>query len=405
MKKMIEWAALAALLTALTGCYQEVELEPPKPGDTLPVAGAYNVRDVGGYRTEDGKTVKTGLLYRSGDLNRLFDRDTDYLFYKLGINTVIDFRSDTEREENPDIRRNKAVDVHLPINDDIVAPYSRVTTDMTPGDTVMNDGYTYLGGGRYSYTPRGGTEIAYDGSASNGSIAQYKAFFDELKSAQGPLLFHCSAGKDRTGVATAFLLAILGVDRESIISDYLKSGEYVKDKYYPVVPAIKKQMSSMYEAKATADQLKSDDGSYDDVKVAHFKSQLEERIIAEVKKALIASGSIPAEQVNAMDKPALNNALNNVGQATIDEQVERQWRQIQGIGMMTSAQIDAQIANTATGVTTLLSVKREYIKKALDTASGTDIDTAQWEQVVSGIAAKLALSAQDIARLKAKYLN
>ncbi|MDR2490499.1 MAG: tyrosine-protein phosphatase [Spirochaetaceae bacterium] len=405
MKKKIECAALAVLLTALTGCYQEVELDPRQPGDTLPIAGAYNVRDVGGYQTTDGKTVKTGLLYRSGDLNRLFDRDTDYLFYELGIKTVVDFRSVTERAENPDIRRNKAVDVHLPIEDNYVAPYSRVTTDGTSGDDVMLNGYTYLGGGSYTYTPRGGTATTRNGADTNGSIDQYKAFFTELKNADKPLLFHCSAGKDRTGVAAAFLLAILGVDKETIISDYLKSGEYVKDKYYPVVPAIKKQMSSMYEAKATADKLKNEAGTaYDDRKVAGFKSQVEARVIAEVKKAFIAGG-MDAAQVNVMGKDALNGVLTTGGQDTIDTQVARQVGQIQQIGMMSYEQIDGQINATATGVTTLLSVKREYITKALNTASGKNIDADSWSDVVAGITTKLALSPADIGRLKAKYLN
>jgi protein-tyrosine phosphatase len=405
MKKTEKLAALAALLAVLSGCYQEVELDPWQPGDTLPIAGAYNVRDVGGYRTAVGKTVKTGLLYRSGDLNRLFQRDEKLLFNEKGIKMVIDFRSQAEQDENPDKLPGSGIMVkHFAIDDNIVAPYSRVTEERTNGDTVMNDGYAYLGGGTYTYTSGGGTSITHDGSAGGGSIDQYKLFFAELKNANGPVLFHCSAGKDRTGVAAAFLLALLGVDKETIINDYLKSGEYVKDKYYPVVPYIRKSMQSMHEAKATADKLKNDDGTYNEQKLAGFSAQLEQRVIAAVKQSLI-DGGMNAEIVNAMDKTALNGILSAAGKDNIDTQVAKQLAQIKQIGQMSYAQIDGLINQTTNGVATLLSVKREFITTALNVASGKNIDSDLWNEVVAGIAATLGLTANDIAALKNKYLK
>ncbi|MDR3171477.1 MAG: tyrosine-protein phosphatase, partial [Treponema sp.] len=146
---------LAVMLTVFSGCYQEVELDPRQPGDLALVAGAYNVRDLGGYTALGGKTVKTGKLFRSGDLNLLTSRDQNYLFNEIGIKTVVDFRSarrvvdvvdsddptvpakfivSTEQEKSPDRVPNGVtkISVNTAINESIVVPdYESIISDTT----------------------------------------------------------------------------------------------------------------------------------------------------------------------------------------------------------------------------------------------------------------------------------
>ena len=80
----------------------------------LPFTGAHNFRDLGGYKTEDGRTLKWGKLYRSDDLHFLTDEDVKYLS-RLGVKSVVDFRSDEEREAEPDRLTPNMTQVFLPI--------------------------------------------------------------------------------------------------------------------------------------------------------------------------------------------------------------------------------------------------------------------------------------------------
>ena len=80
----------------------------------LPFTGAHNFRDLGGYKTEDGRTLKWGKLYRSDDLHFLTDEDVKYLS-RLGVKSVVDFRSDEEREAEPD-RLTPRYDSSIPSN-------------------------------------------------------------------------------------------------------------------------------------------------------------------------------------------------------------------------------------------------------------------------------------------------
>ena len=183
----------------------------------LPMEGAYNVRDMGGYQTTDGKSVKWGMVFRSGDLNKLTDNDLSYLA-NVGIKTIVDFRDEDEKESAPD----KLPSTHLrsyefPISAGNVIDMSKITSEEAAAQALI-DGNVFF------------VEECQE---------QYSNFFAELMKAENPpLLFHCSAGKDRAGLASALFLASLGVDKETIIKDYLLSGEYVREKYKDLVEAM-----------------------------------------------------------------------------------------------------------------------------------------------------------------------
>ena len=179
----------------------------------LIIEGAYNVRDLGGYPTKDGKTVKWGKVIRSGDLDKLTDKDLEYL-NNMPMRTYIDFRDSSEIKSAPDRKPGSLQNTFLlSIGAGNMVDLQAIMKDST--GTIMIEIYKML---------------------VNQSQETYKEFFRILTEEDNtPLLFHCSAGKDRTGFAAALFLAALGVDRETIIEDYLLSAVYLEDKYAAMI--------------------------------------------------------------------------------------------------------------------------------------------------------------------------
>jgi protein-tyrosine phosphatase len=176
----------------------------------LQLDGAMNCRDLGGYPTPEGKTVRTGALFRSDRLSELTEDDLEELS-SYGIRTVVDFR--TEAEAGRDRTRLWAsVTTHapLPIGDEIAQQHDFLerlklgeVTEVTHDDVAE------------SYR-----EILDD------HHHQYQAFMTLATDVDHlPLLFHCTAGKDRTGVAAAIILEACGVERVTVLDDYELTNE------------------------------------------------------------------------------------------------------------------------------------------------------------------------------------
>lgn len=171
----------------------------------LPLEGGRNFRDLGGYRTESGRQVRWGLLYRSGAMAGLTDADYRYLA-GLGIRTICDFRSTDERKREAlqwrlsDAPQVLARDYRM----DLSAFASLMSGRLAP--EALTAGMAKL----YENTP---FEFAAD----------YRKMFAELLAGHAPLAFNCSAGKDRTGVAAALILLALGVPRATVLDDYMLS--------------------------------------------------------------------------------------------------------------------------------------------------------------------------------------
>ena len=180
----------------------------------LPMAGGYNFRDLGGFPGADGKRVAWGKFFRTDGLSALTAGDLAYLA-SIPIATIVDFRTAEEREHSPDkIPAGVKNTVLLPI-----APGY-----MSQGTTKDLEDYD---------SPDDFMLEMYRDLALDPSIAEaYRQFFARVQ-AEGdlPLIFHCSAGKDRTGLAAALILHALGVDRETILADYEASNAYLGDKY------------------------------------------------------------------------------------------------------------------------------------------------------------------------------
>ena len=168
-------------------------------GRHYPFEGCFNFRDIGGYLNQDGKKIKKGLYFRAGRQDRMSDKDLAKLS-DLNISTQIDLRKPDEvldQGKGP----LEAMGANY-INIAVIPEGGSDQLSKLVGDTGIS-GKRYLG-----YLEFGPTSwLRLFGILSNE---------DNL-----PVVLHCTAGKDRTGVSTAFLLSVLGVSREVIEADYL----------------------------------------------------------------------------------------------------------------------------------------------------------------------------------------
>ncbi len=178
----------------------------------IPLDGSFNFRELGGYPAADGRVVAWGRLFRSDDLFELTREDRE-MVRRLGIRTVIDFRDKGEASASPDRLPDSVVHRrHLPIEVGKLA------------GGVMD--------GRLTREKAVGMMVSVYRLLVHDFQFRYREFFEiVLDGDSQPLLFHCTAGKDRTGLAGALLLSGLGVERETVVGDYLLSAEYLKNKY------------------------------------------------------------------------------------------------------------------------------------------------------------------------------
>lgn len=174
----------------------------------LNLQGAINFRDMGGYKTTNGRQVKWNKVFRSADLSQLSMQDLQLLTQKH-INTIIDFRSNEEVSKAKDQLPIHANYLQLPAGSEQTNGMMKAMQYIDSGDSMM---------------------IAFY-SLTDHLSAKYKPFFQQLLQlpATSALVFHCTAGKDRTGIGAAFLLCSLGVPQQTIMADYLASNIYRKD--------------------------------------------------------------------------------------------------------------------------------------------------------------------------------
>ena len=171
-----------------------------------------NFRDLGGIVTKDGRKLKSGLIFRSGDLHSLSDEDIR-LLEKIGLATIIDFRSERERTWRPDKLISTVKNIyHITIPDavrDLATEYME-QNNVEGLESLLISEYRRM------------VNIQHKRFAEFMNIL---ATTDDL-----PLVFHCAAGKDRTGLAAIFLLTALGVRNSVILDDYYATNRY-NEKY------------------------------------------------------------------------------------------------------------------------------------------------------------------------------
>ena len=162
----------------------------------------FNVRDMGGWRTEDGRTVRWGRLYRGDTLHRL-DVDEFEVLAGLGLRTVVDLRSDQELEEHGRFRHGSETlrHHHMPFIDEVGPSASRPVE----APRSLADGYVGMAIGARTAIARAVGVIAAPGAL--------------------PAVFHCTAGKDRTGILAAVILSAIGVVDDDVVADYELTAE------------------------------------------------------------------------------------------------------------------------------------------------------------------------------------
>lgn len=197
----------------------------------IEVPGMDNLRDLGGYLTCDGKQVKWGVFLRSGALGFAAGEQAKKQLEELNIKTVLDLRSGTEIKELPDIALNGASYTaksalismdNSEVNFDLSRICAEGTKALDEAGKFVSDGYLLM---------------PFDNPA-------YKFMFNTLLNEEVPILFHCTAGKDRTGIAAALILTALGVPFDTVCEDYMltnilreKTAEKMRGKYGALISA------------------------------------------------------------------------------------------------------------------------------------------------------------------------
>jgi protein-tyrosine phosphatase len=195
--------------------------------------GAYNFRDIGGYKTTDGKEVAWGKVYRSADVSKLTDQDLQTLS-ALHIHDVIDFRGKKESAAAPDHLLPETKYQLCPAGSDSLPSAARMKDMLQQGDFMKQ----FYGDPRYLG-------------------ARYKPLFQELLTlAPGEaLMYHCTGGRDRTGMATALFLYALGVPQSTIEADFVASNVYLQPMYGKMFKSMEQSMGMSEEAIRKAMEL------------------------------------------------------------------------------------------------------------------------------------------------------
>jgi protein-tyrosine phosphatase len=186
---------------------------------SLGLTGALNARDLGGLATPDGRIVKRGMVFRDPALGRLTDEDVEVL-RGLGLTDLLDLRHGSEIDSSPPDRLPPGPAVaHIPIFDPAHPVFTYVSALLLGHDLSQ---YAHLA---VEGTPGAMLAIYRWFVESPEGRSAFGTAMRRIAAASGPLLYHCGAGKDRTGWLSAVLLGALGVDRATVLEDYVLTNE------------------------------------------------------------------------------------------------------------------------------------------------------------------------------------
>ena len=195
----------------------------------------FNTRDLGGLKTKDGKTIKNNCLIRSGLLKRLTDKDIE-LLKSHNLKTVIDFRSENEFINRPDVKIEGVTYLNFPALKKHNLPNKNDNKHSDSNLLQLVD------------KEEGGVKLMLNTYrelvTTKEGIKAYQNFFNTLLEYEGAFLWHCSQGKDRAGLAAFFLEYILGVSLEDCINDYLYTNIAMEIKIKELTPIVLKQSNN-----------------------------------------------------------------------------------------------------------------------------------------------------------------
>ena len=200
----------------------------------LSFEGIENARELGGLKMQDGRTVVSGKLVRSGELSKATDADVAILKDRFGLTNVYDFRFERERSGKPDREIEGVENTWLStLPQAFLAAFASGRADSTTVQSAnLMDALA-----KYAFEPQAQEMAAKLYPAivmDTTSQKRYGAFLRGVLKADGGALWHCSQGKDRCGWGSAFVLASLGAGRETIVEDFAQSNV----SYAPLVEAM-----------------------------------------------------------------------------------------------------------------------------------------------------------------------
>lgn len=169
----------------------------------------FNFRDMGGVQTTDGRTVRYRHLYRCGEISHATPHDVQ-LLEQLELKTILDYRDEEEAIVSP------PPSIHG-------ADYVRISATLT-SSLQMNPALEFQQKPHELFTAPNFLEVYRQLPLKNPA---YRALMDRVVTKDVPLLQHCTAGKDRTGVGTALIYLLLGVDEDTIIHEYLQTNTVI----------------------------------------------------------------------------------------------------------------------------------------------------------------------------------
>lgn len=228
-------AAVTPVQAATKATTTQTTQSKTKAGSQIKLQGAENVRDLGGYRTKTGKTVKVHMLLRAAALNKLTKADAQKLKKTYHVRTDIDLRSKGEAQKDPDVKISGVTYQFNPVVKDVSKQFSMTSKD---GVKVMETGYREMV------------------TSKQGRQAYKKMFKILLKNPKNQaVLWHCTAGKDRTGIGTALVLSALGVDRKTVMNDYLLSNKYLASSNAAAIKQLKAKGADAATIKMMTDMM------------------------------------------------------------------------------------------------------------------------------------------------------
>lgn len=247
MKRFFLMLLIPVLL--LAGCSHAKNLVTEE-GQTLNMRSISNARELGGYQTIDGKTVRKGVLLRTGALTDISQEDAEALIERYNLAAIIDLRAGYELEEDPEpvvsgvaqynfrimdeqMMAQRAAGIADLLTDPNADPVKRMTAILEAG--VISD------------------QMYVEFLQGQTGKAGFRDFFRVLlETPEGSsVLWHCTNGKDRTGVAAMLLLGVLNVDEETIMDDFMLTNAFFTEE----ISAMREQLSQYIKDEAMLDEL------------------------------------------------------------------------------------------------------------------------------------------------------
>lgn len=246
---MKHFLMMLLLTLLLLGC-NKVQNTVTAEGQTINMSTISNARELGGYATLDGKTIRKGVLIRTAALTDISKEDLDFLIGDYRLSAIIDLRATYELEEDPEPVLDGVAQYHFRIMDEqLMASRAAVIGDMLqdPNADPMKKMTAILESKIISDQLY--VEFLQGETGKNGFREFFRVLLETPKG--DAVLWHCTNGKDRTGVAAMLLLGVLNIDDETIMEDFLLTNVFFEKE----ISAMRDQLSQYIKDEKLLDEL------------------------------------------------------------------------------------------------------------------------------------------------------